>query len=236
MKEIKKIKISSELTYIIAILLLSLAVAMISSTDFGVSMVVAPAYIISQKVSFLSFGQSEYVVQGILFIVFCIIMKKVKLVYFCSFVTGLIYGAVLDLWRLLIPHFNPSVTEPGSFAMPLRIFYFACGMLLTALSIALFFKTYLYPQVYDFFVKCVSDRFGIDRTKFKIGFDASCLAVSCILTFALFRHLVGIGIGTIIMTCFNGMLIGAFGKVLDRFFIFTPKFESFARKFEIEQR
>ena len=47
----RKIKISKELAYIFAIILLSFAVAMISSTNFGVSMIVAPAYILSQKIS-----------------------------------------------------------------------------------------------------------------------------------------------------------------------------------------
>ena len=34
----------------------------------------------------------------------------------------------------------------------------ACGMLLTAFSVALFYRTYLYPQVSDFFVKAVSTK------------------------------------------------------------------------------
>lgn len=233
MKEFKKIKISSETVYILAILLLSFAVAMISSTNFGVSMIVAPAYIISEKVSVLSFGQSEYIVQGLLFVLFCILMKKVKLVFFSSFVTGVIYGAVLDMWRFVIPHFNPNVTQPGALPFVLKIVYFVLGMLLTAIAIAMFFRTYIYPQVYDFFVKGISERFKLDRTKFKTGFDASFLAISCILTLLLFHKFVGIGVGTIIMTCLNGMTIGFAGKVIDRFFEIKPRFKNFAKKFDL---
>ena len=76
----KKINIPSEVAYVFAIITLAFAVAMITMTGFGVSMVVAPAYILSQKVSFLTFGQSEYVIQSILFIIFCILMRKVKAV------------------------------------------------------------------------------------------------------------------------------------------------------------
>ena len=54
----KKIHIHSETLYIAAVVLLSFAVAMISSTGFGVSMIVAPAYILSLKVGWLSFGQA----------------------------------------------------------------------------------------------------------------------------------------------------------------------------------
>ena len=45
----KKIKLYAELDYLLAILILSLSVAMISCTDFGLSMIVAPAYLLSQK-------------------------------------------------------------------------------------------------------------------------------------------------------------------------------------------
>ena len=230
----KKIKIPSEIAYIAAILILSLSVAMISCTDFGLSMVVAPAYILSCKIEAMTFGQGEYVLQGILFVILCVLMKKVKLTYFSSFVTGLIYGAVLDFWRLVIPHFNPDITQPGSMPVLLRIVYFILGMLMTSFSIALFFRTYIYPQVYDFFVKGVSEKYGIDTTKFKIGFDISMLLISVIMSLAMFRSFVGIGVGTVIMTCFNGILIGFFGKMLDRFFIFEPKAKKLSGLFDIE--
>lgn len=52
-----KIKVSSEIGYLAAIVLLSLAVAMLSAADFGISMIVAPAYLLSLNLQFLSFGQ-----------------------------------------------------------------------------------------------------------------------------------------------------------------------------------
>lgn len=229
----KKITAYGELVYALAIICLSFSVAMLSAANFGVSMIVAPAYIISQKLGFLTFGQGEYLVQSILFIVFCILMKKVKLTYFSSFATCLIYGAVLDLWRTVVPVFNPSVTEPGSMAMPVRVVFFIIGMVLTSFSVMLFYKTYLYPQVYDFFVKGISHRFGKDRTKFKIAFDFSCLAVSCALTLIFFRKFVGVGIGTLILTALNGFMIGWFDRMFDKFFIMKPRFPKFAAKFDL---
>lgn len=229
----KKIQIPSEFAYFAGIIILAFSVAMVTCTNFGVSMIVAPAYLISQKTGFLTFGQSEYIVQGILFIVFCILMGKVKPVYFSAFITGLIYGAFLDFWRLVIPHFNPAVTAPGSLPFELKVVYFIAGVLLTALSIALLFRTYLYPQVYDFFVKGVSEKYRLNRNKFKIGFDVSCLIVSCIMTLIMFGTFVGIGVGTIIMTCVNGLLIGWFGAMLDRVCIFVPAAKKFSTYFNI---
>lgn len=229
----KKIVLHGEFVYAAAIILLSLAVAMLSAANFGVSMIVAPAYIISQKLGVITFGQGEYLVQSILFIVFCILMKKVKIVYFSSFVTCLIYGAVLDLWRWSVPLLNPNITEPGSMSLPIRIVLFLGGMILTSFSVMLFYKTYLYPQVYDFFVKGISARFGKDRTKFKIAFDFLCLSVSCVLTLVLFRKFIGIGVGTLILTALNGFIIGWFDKVFDRCVDLRPLFPKFAAKFDL---
>lgn len=148
----KKVKVSSEGAYLAAIVLLALAVAILSAADFGISMIVAPAYLLSMKLSVLSFGQAEYVIQAGLFIVLCFVLRKFRPVYLFSFETCLIYGWILDLWRK-IPFFNPSTTPPGSMALWLRIAMFVFGMALTSFSVALFFKTYLYPQVYDFLSK-----------------------------------------------------------------------------------
>lgn len=149
----KKIRVSSEWIYVLAVLVLSFATAMLAAADMGMSMVVAPAYILSLKVSFLTFGQAEYVVQGTLFVVFCIVMRKVKPLYFFSFASGFIYGLALDFWRMVIPHFNPELFPPGSLPFFVRVVYFIIGFFVNSLGVALYFHTYFYPQVYEFFVK-----------------------------------------------------------------------------------
>ena len=229
----KKLRIPAEVAYAAAVLILSFAVAMIASANFGVSMVVAPAYILSLRFDALTFGQSEYIVQALLFLVLCLLLKKIRLTFFFSFVSCLIYGAVLDLWRVLIPLFNPAVTPPGSMAFPLRCVLFCCGMLLTAFSVALFYRTYLYPQVYDFFVKAVCERFPLNRTKFKICFDAGCLLVAVTLSLVFFHRFNGIGVGTLIMTGLNGVLIGLFGKLFDRFCVFPALLPKVEEKFKV---
>ena len=157
-------------------------------------------------------------------------MKKVKLVYFSSFITGVIYGFLLDLWRL-IPIFNQNITSPEDLGVVTRIIFFIIGMLLTSFSVATFFKCYLYPQVYDFFVKGVSARFNIKRSKFKTCFDLSFLCLSVVMTLVFFQKFVGVSFGTLIMALFNGTIIGIFNKFLDKYFEFVPIFKNLAEKF-----
>ena len=174
----KKIRVSNELIYVLAVIVLSFATAMLAAADLGMSMVVAPAYIVSLKVKALTFGQAEYIVQGMLFILFCVLMKKARRLYFFSFVSGFIYGVVLDFWRMVIPHFDPERFVPGSLPLSIRIVYFIVGFLLNSLGVALYFKTYFYPQVYEFFVKGISRQFKIALPEFKIRFDMNCLVIA----------------------------------------------------------
>lgn len=229
----KKIRVSNEVIYVLAVLILSFATAMLAAADMGMSMVVAPAYIVSLKVPFLTFGQAEYVVQGTLFVIYCLIMRKIKPLYFFSFASGLIYGVVLDFWRLVIPHFNPKLFAPGTLPVNVRILYFVIGFLLNSLGVALYFHTYFYPQVYEFFVKGMSKRFQIPLSKFKIGFDMCCLLVAVILSFTLFHRIVGIGIGTVILACLNGGLIGCYGKWMESHLDTYARWEHFSEKFDL---
>ena len=228
----KKIRVSNELIYVLAVIVLSFATAMLAAADLGMSMVVAPAYIVSLKVKALTFGQAEYIVQGMLFILFCVLMKKVRRLYFVSFVSGLIYGAVLDFWRMVIPRFDPERFAPGSLPLSIRIVYFIVGFLLNSLGVALYFKTYFYPQVYEFFVKGISRQFKIALPEFKIRFDMTCLVIAIVLSFSLFYGLVGIGVGTVVLALGNGALIGFYGRWMDRHLDTWDRWERLSERFE----
>ncbi|MBE6529971.1 MAG: hypothetical protein E7680_05175 [Ruminococcaceae bacterium] len=223
----------SEGIWLFALLLMAFSVCMTVAAGLGVSMIVCPAYLVSEKLSFLTFGQAEYILQGILFIGLCFAVRRFKPVYLSAFLSCLIYGFVLDLFQKFIPLFNVAKTPPESLHIAARIALLIGGMTLTSLAVALFFKAYLYPQVYDFFVKAIVTRYKLREGLTKTIFDLSFLALSFLLSFALFGSLVGIGWGTLAMAVCNGTLIGLFSKLFDRFFIAKPLFPKFAKLFEI---
>ena len=145
----KKKRIASEFIYINAILLLSFATNLMALANLGMSMIVSPAYILSQKIDLLSYGQAEYIVAGIIFVIFCLVMRKFKMSYLSSFITGILYATMADIWKMIIPLFHSLNIMPFS----IRIIYFIIGLVLSAMAIAMFYKTYLYPQIYDFLSK-----------------------------------------------------------------------------------
>ncbi len=231
----RKITFYSEAAYFTALIILTLSVAMAAAADFGLSMIAAPAYILSRRIGFLTFGQCDYLVEFVLLIVFCIVMKRVKVLYLSAFVTSLIYGGLLDLWRIVIPALNPKVTAPGSMPMPVRIIMLAASMLMLGFAVALIFRSYFYPQIYDLFVKGLSEKFGWNRTTVKRIYDACSLVLAVALSLLFFGKLVGIGVGTLLMTFFNGIIIGFMGKMLDARFEFPPLFPGLAAHFSITE-
>ena len=225
----------SEILYLISICLMAISVSMCAAADFGVSMIVAPTYILSLKFTFLTFGQWEYVFQAVLFIVFCILMKRFRFVYLFSFFSCVLYGWVLDLFRAVIPLFNPAVTPPGSMALWIRILLFVSGNLITAFAVAVFTRCYLFPQVYDFFVIGLTARYGLPFARFKTIFDLSFLALAVTLSLVLFRGFNGIGVGTLITALLNGFVIGLFSKLLTKIAVIRPLFPKLAQKFRLDR-
>lgn len=218
-----------ELAYILGIVTLALGAAMLVKADFGLSVVVAPAYLVYLQLSsiwsFITFGLAEYLVQAILLIALFLLMGRVRSIYLFSFLSALMYGRVLDGFQLLL--------APLSMSMPvLRLVFFGIGVLLCAIGVALMFRTYLMPEVYELFIKELAGRHHIPISRFKTAYDcASCLLAICLsfLFFGLF-HFEGVKLGTVFCALVNGKLVGFCGQLMDRVWTFSaalPRWEHF---------
>lgn len=209
---------STELSYIFGIVILALGTAFMEA-DFGVAMIVAPAYLLHLKISellpFFSFGMAEYCIQALLLLLTAVIVRRFKLSYLFSFVTAVLYGFALDLCMLLVG----LIPAQG---MVFSVIYYVGGLLLCTAGVSFFFHTYISPEAYELFVMEVSDRFGFNINKCKLIFDCSCLAVAIILSFAFFGfgHFEGVKMGTIISAFVNGFLISVWTKIFEHFWRF----------------
>ena len=209
----------TELAYVFGLLFVAFGVAFMEKSDFGVSMVVAPAYLlhlkISETYSFFTFGMAEYTLQAVLLIIMMIILKKFRLSYLFSFVTAFIYGMILDLCMMIIAGIPTD-------NMAMRLFLYVLGMWLCAIGISLFFHTYIAPEVYELFVKEVSAKYHVEIHRFKTGYDICSCLIGVILSFCFFGLWVfrGVKWGTIFCALINGTMIGLCSKFFDRFFEF----------------
>lgn len=209
----------TELAYVFGIIFLAFSTALMELADFGISMVVAPAYLLHLKISevlpFFSFGMAEYTLQALILIVMIVILRKFKLSYLFSFVTAVLYGLALDSSIALVA-FLPA----GHITV--RIIIYICGMLICSFSIALFFHTYISPEAYELFVKEVSSKFGIGISKFKTAYDCVSFVIGVIMSFSFFGLwcFKGINVGTLICALINGFLIGKSSLFLEKHFDF----------------
>ena len=228
----KKINKSSELLWVFGIIFVALGVAICSKADLGVSMIAAPAFVIHEAVSkllpSLTVGVTEYMVQGVLLIVMCAVVRRFNWRYLLAFAVAVIYGYTLNLflWLLGDIQFN---------AVWLRWVMLIIGDIVTAFGVACFFRTYMPLQVFELFVAEISDRFNISIAKVKSAFDITLLIISATLALTLFgdirdfdwstigyRSFHSIGLGTLVTTIINSPIINFMGKIIDKLFGAAP--------------
>ncbi|MBQ6503623.1 MAG: hypothetical protein IJI57_06895 [Flexilinea sp.] len=213
---------STELAYLVGIIILAFGSAFMEKADFGMSMVVAPAYLLHLKISeylpFYTFGMSEYVLQIFVLIALALIMGKFKKGYLFSFLTAVFYGTVLDLSIKLVSYL-PLMDMPG------RFLYYFIGIGCCAVGISLLFHTYIPPEAYDLFVKELAAKTGKDINKVKTVYDICSCTVGVILSFLFygFGHFVGVKAGTIFCALINGWLISQCSKFFESRFTFEDK-------------
>lgn len=219
----------TELAYVLGLIIMAFSAAFMEKADFGLSMIVAPAYLLHLKLArilpWFSFGIAEYVIQGILILVTALLMRRFKVTYLFSFVTAILYGTILDAAIFLIA----PLPESG---FAIRTLCYVFGMLLCCFAVSLFFHTYLSPEAYELIVKELASKYGYIN-RIKLGYDMLSLLISVALSFIFFGFGVfeGIKWGTLICALSNGFIIGYFTKLLENKFIFKNRF-AIAKYFE----
>ena len=207
----------SEAAYVLGIVLLAFGTALMERAELGMSMVVAPAYILhlklSQTFAFFTFGMAEYVLQGALLAVMMLLVMEFRKEYLLSFATAVFYGFTLDIMLKISGLL-------GNSTMGARITLYALGMVVCAAGISLLFHTYIPLEAYEMFVKETSRRTGMDINKFKTVYDCISCAAAVVMSLAFFGRLEGVKLGTVICALINGRLIGISSELMERAFVF----------------
>lgn len=202
----KKYRVS-ELIFFVACVFSAAGIHCMVASELGLSMIAAPAYIISQKISWLSQGNAEWMVQGLVFLVMCLMMRRFLINKIWCFAAAVVYGWIFDGVGLLM-----KWVQPVSYMARLGTFLMGCVLL--SFGIALFFKSYLPCQVHEMFVKVLSESRGWKQGRVKLLYDIIFLFISVSVSFLMFHRLIGIREGTVICTLVNGPLIDLWLKLL----------------------
>lgn len=216
----KKARFYSEAAYMLGLVLLAIGTAMMEKASFGVSMVVAPAYLFYLKLNpilpFFTFGMAEYLLQLVLLMALAVFQRKMRLCYLFSFITAFIYGLLLDGAMALAGLIVSS-------SMVLRLFFYLGGMVVCAAGVSMLFNTYITPEAYELVVKEVAASLRRPTHKVKTVYDLCSCALAVILSFVFFGFGVfeGVKLGTVFCALVNGSLIGLFGRLWMRKLDFT---------------
>lgn len=207
----------SEAAYFIGILILAAGTAFMERADFGISMVVAPAYLIHLKVSeflpFFSFGVAEYVFQAVLLVLLSLVMRKFKKSYILSFATAFFYGTVLDIAMNIVSFFPCT-------GLVRQILFYIAGLIMGSIGVALLLHTYFLPEAYELVVKELSQKFNASVGKTKTIYDCCSCVFAIALSLCFFHSFAGVKWGTIVCALINGWLIGKICGFLEKKFIF----------------
>lgn len=219
---LEKKTMATELAYVFGIVFVALGVALMEKADFGVSMVVAPAYLVYRALSpalpFFSFGMAEYCLQALLLIVMALVLRRFRGAWLFSFVTAVVYGFVLDGFMWLAGLFAADT-------LWMRGLCYVLGMIFCSAGVSAMFHTYIAPEVYELFVKEVSAQFRVPISRFKTAYDCVSCAVGVGLSFAFFGlgQFVGVKWGTILCALINGWIIGRFSAFYEKHWRFEDK-------------
>ena len=210
----------TEIAYVLGIITLAFGTALMERANFGMSMVVAPAYLFHLKLSeyfpFFTFGMAEYMLQAVLLLILTLAMRKFRISYLFSFVTAVIYGFTLDLALAAVG----AIPFGGMVA---RTVYYLFGMVICSVGVAFFFHTYIAPEAYELLVSEISRKYKFDTAKVKTVYDCTSCLVSIILSFSFFgfMHFEGIKLGTVFCALINGWMIGIISKLMEKHLDFT---------------
>ena len=175
----KKKVFYTEISYALGLIIMAFAAAFTEKADFGMSMVVAPAYILHLKMSEVfprfTFGVAEYILQGFLVILTVIIMRRFKKSYLFSFVTAVLYGTLLDIAMNIIAPLPDS-------AIAVRIVWYIVGKVFCSLAVSLFFHTYISPEAYELIVKEIAEKFSFNINKVKTAYDCLSTLVGILMS------------------------------------------------------
>lgn len=215
----KKPVFYTELAFFAGLALLAFGTALTAYGDVGISMVVAPAFVlhlfVSQFLPWFSFGVAEYVLQAVVLLILTLILRKGKLMYLLSFAVTLLYGFLLDRSMALT-----ALLPENAY---LQIAMYVVGAIICCSALALLFGSYFPPEAYELFSKEIAAKFHKPVHKVVNVYNLCSLLLSVVLSFALFGTIKGIGIGTVVCAFLYGYVIQFFQTVYGKTFRFEDK-------------
>ncbi len=197
-----------EAALLLAVVINSFGVVLMLYSGSGISAISSVPYAFSDVFPTLSLGTWTYLFQGLLVFSLMVMRRRFVVSYLGSFVVGFVFGEFIDLHELWVG------ILPTAFCW--RVLYFVISYLLITFGIVLSNRCRLPIIPTDLFPREMSHIYGVGYPTVKVSFDVICLAITAGMTYFVFGHLDGLGVGTVLAAFTMGKAVGMMGKWIDR--------------------
>jgi uncharacterized membrane protein YczE len=207
--------------YLLSMVILALGITLNAKTALGVTPIISTAYCVS-SLSGYNLGNMTLVLYLLLVCAEIVIhlaggQKKQVLYDGLQIIVSLIFTRFLNVFDRLLPNFGSEemrTTFAGS--MEGRILILLVAIAFTGIGAALSLNMRFVPNPGDGIVQTIADAAGKDNGFVKNCVDATCVVVTCAIGLLCTRHIVGIGLGTLIAMIGVGRVIAVFNRITRR--------------------
>lgn len=205
-KRTLKTKCTRGIIYFIGLIVLALGIVLNTKTLLGVSPIISIPYNICH-IWHLNLG-------AITFVFYC----------FCVLIESILKGKEFKLYELLqipmslvtsvfINIFDQYLNiVPDTLGQKLLVLFFA--IVVTGIGAATMVNMKLVPNPADALAAMIGDKLGKGMGIGKNVFDVTCFCTSGIIGLVFTRHIIGLGIGTVLAVIFTGRVIAVYNYFL----------------------
>lgn len=193
--------------FIIGILINSFGVVFITKANLGTSPISSVPYVLSFRFP-LTFGEFTFLMNMFFILGEVLLLRRQFRPYqYLQIVANLIFSAFIDISMVLLTNFKPA-----HFASQVLSLLVGCIILALGICIEVAPNVLVVPG--EGIVKAISQT---SRKKFgtvKVIFDVTLIVTAGCLSLLFFRHLNGLGLGTVISALLVGRIVNLFHKYL----------------------
>lgn len=200
--------------YIGGLLVLALGIVLNSKTDLGVSPIISFSYAVA-KILGWKFANVTFLWYS-LFVVVEMVIHLCRKCYrqigldLLQIPLSLIFTRFMDLFERWIPEFSTDLAGTWFGGYTARIIFLIVAIIFTGVGVAMSVSMRIIPNPGDGIVQALSDCTGLTLGTMKNLFDCGCIVCTCVISYIVLGHLVGIGVGTIMAMIGVGRTVALF--------------------------
>lgn len=210
-----KKSISSEILFVLAMIINSFMLVLMVKSNLGISTLSSVPLVLYKILPNFTLGTWTIIMQVSYIIVLILFTRKFKYGYLISFIVSVPFGLLVDLFTKM------TLNWPLNFFF--QLMYFGMGLIGMAFGAALFVLCKLPILPFDLVVREVAEFQNISVKKAKMFIDIISVFMSVSLSLLYLKRIEGVGLGTILSVFLMGRIMQIYINYINKNYILNPK-------------